>query len=199
MIEVKNLRKSYGNKMVFKNLNLSFPEGKTHIILGESGGGKTTLLRLFMGLEKADSGEITGLSGKTISPVFQENRLCEELTVSRNIRMPLHFRGKREKKELLHQIEEALSEIGMPGTAGQSVENLSGGMKRRVALLRALLCPSDIYIFDEAFQGLDEENRKRCMKLIRKVTEGKTVFWITHNPEEGEAFPGSTVYLLSGE
>ncbi len=196
MIELDRLYKRYGEQELFHGRSFRFEEGITHVLFGASGSGKTTLLRLLMGLTEPDHGSIRGLEGKRISAVFQENRLCESLTVSRNICSPLPRGSREERQRLLRRIETALRELGMPGTAGQRVSTLSGGMKRRTAILRALFCPAEIYIFDEACQGLDGENKRRVMERILRTTCGRTVFWVTHDREELLYFPDARCWEL---
>ncbi len=198
MIRFENVYKFYDEQTVLRNFSYSFEEGKTYFIQGESGGGKTTFLRLLLGLEKTDKGVISGLEGKSFSVVFQENRLLEDLTVSRNVRLPIKLHSESEKKEFLHNLELELLDLGLPAACmGQKVRTLSGGMKRRVAILRALLTEADIYVFDEACQGLDAENKKKTMDAIIRHTKGKTVFWVTHNSEEIQYFSNVKVLKMA--
>lgn len=195
MIVFDSVRKAYNGRDLWQALSISFEEGRSHIILGESGVGKTTALRLLLGLTAPDSGSIRGLEGKRISAVFQENRLCEELTVSRNIRLPMSG-AVRDREEQLLRIGQMLSDAGMPDIMEKRVSELSGGMKRRVAILRAIMCPADIYVFDEPLQGLDDENRSRMLELILRCTKGHTLFWVTHDLRDIECLRGASVYRL---
>lgn len=120
-IKIENLNKSYDGRRVLQNLNMELEEGKVTCIMAPSGKGKTTLLRILIGLEKADSGRITGIEGKNISVVFQEDRLCENLNVLSNIRLV-----QKEKTE----IREGLEAVGLLDCCHQPVRQLSGGMKR---------------------------------------------------------------------
>lgn len=187
-IEVKGLSKAFGEKNVLKDFSHRFPEGKTTCIMGPSGCGKTTLLRLLMGLEAPDSGEILGMDGRKISAVFQEDRLCEAICAASNLRLvsPALSRQKA---------EQALSALGLSGSLRQPVRELSGGMKRRVALLRALLADYDILLADEPFQGLDQNTRQQAMEYFRESTAGKTVILVTHQRDEAE-FLGQELFQL---
>ena len=178
-IKLCKIKKSFGINPVIDDLSCSFPKGETSALLGISGRGKTTLMRILMGLEKADSGEILGLDGLRPSAVFQENRLCENLSAVSNIRLvnPSLTRG-----EVLREMEK----VGLCGCADQSVCSLSGGMKRRVALLRAIMADWDILFLDEPFEGLDSETRKKTIAYVRSRTRGKTVLIVTHVPQELE-------------
>lgn len=182
MIKIDELNKSFGDTAVFKEFSAEFEDGSVTCIMGSSGIGKTTLLRILMGLEDYDDGRITGIENKTMAAVFQEDRLCENLTVSANIRMT---GGKDEKGISEQEVVKYLEIIGMKDMAGKQVSELSGGMKRRVAILRAVLADRDIVFFDEPLKGLDQETEKKVMDTVVPLLNGKTVLWVTHR--EGEA------------
>lgn len=178
-VEIKGLCKAYGEKQVLRDLSHRFPEGKTTCIMGASGCGKTTLLRLLMGLELPDSGEIIGIKGKRLSAVFQEDRLCPSLSPTANLRLinPALSRQEAEKN---------LCALGLSGSLRQPVRELSGGMKRRVAILRALSAEYDLLLADEPFQGLDKDTKRQVMEYFREKTLGKTVLLVTHQEQEAE-------------
>jgi NitT/TauT family transport system ATP-binding protein len=181
-IAFQRVTKKYGDITVFEDWSDTFEEGKTWVITGASGKGKTTFLRLLMGLEQPDAGVITGVRDKRFSCVFQEDRLLENRTVFHNIRLP-QIEQKAEAEEI-RKIAEDLASIGLEGCGDRKVKDLSGGMKRRTAILRALRAPADILVFDEASRGLDEENRKKTMARIREGIHGRTVFWVTHDERD---------------
>ena len=185
-IKIENLIKSYDGRRVLQNLNMELEEGKVTCIMAPSGKGKTTLLRILIGLEKADSGRITGIEGKNISVVFQEDRLCENLNVLSNIRLV-----QKEKTE----IREGLEAVGLLDCCHQPVRQLSGGMKRRVAIVRALYAKWDILFLDEPFKGLDKEMKERVIAFLKKGCEGKTVICITHEEKEAEALGAVIQYF----
>ena len=177
-IQIQHIYKSSSGKPVLANFSALLPDGSVTAIMAPSGQGKTTLLRLLMGLEQPDKGSITGLDGMRISPVFQENRLCEYLPVSANLRLtaPQLTDGN---------IREALGQVCLPPScAGQPVLELSGGMKRRVAILRALLTEHDLLLLDEPFQGLDSAAKAAVITLIRQKSKGKTLVLVTHDKQE---------------
>ena len=147
-IQVRNLSKSFGDKAVLRNFSADFPAGAVTAVMAPSGGGKTTLLRLLMGLETADGGTVEGLEGLRQSAVFQEDRLCENLSAQANLRLVNPSLSAKEA-------EEALAAVGLAGCGGQRVAEFSGGMRRRVAILRALLARWDVLFLDEPFKGLD--------------------------------------------
>lgn len=177
-IEIEGLKKSYKDKLVFKDLNLTFEVGKITCIMGRSGCGKTTLLNILLNLIKADEGQIKGLEGKLFSAVFQENRLCENFSVIDNIALIMKNPVNRER------ITYALNEVGLFQEGEKRVSTLSGGMKRRVAIVRAVMARSDVVIMDEPFKGLDEKTRDLVINYIKSNTKGKTVIITTHNLEE---------------
>lgn len=193
MIKIDELNKSFGDTAVFKGFSAEFEDGSVTCIMGSSGIGKTTLLRILMGLEDYDDGRITGIENKTMAAVFQEDRLCENLTVSANIRMT---GGKDEKGISEQEVVKYLEIIGMKNMAGKQVSELSGGMKRRVAILRAVLADRDIVFFDEPLKGLDQETEKKVMETIVPLLSGKTVLWVTHREDEAAYFKNANMLKL---
>ncbi len=176
-IVLKNLCKSYGGHTVLNHFSATIPCGKVTAIMAPSGRGKTTLLRILMGLEETDSGSVFGLSGKKISAVFQEDRLCKNLSPVSNIRL---VAPSLKKSEIIASMEQ----VGLTGCSSQPVRELSGGMKRRVAILRALLADYDVLFLDEPFKGLDMETRQMVITYTRQKSTGKTVILITHEEED---------------
>ena len=159
---------------------------------GRNGRGKTTLLRILLGLETADSGEITGLSGKRLAAVFQEDRLLDFMTPVDNIRLP---EPKLERAVILRE----MAAMGLTGCENQPVRELSGGMRRRVAILRALLCGADVIALDEPFKGLDEATRARVIDETKRLCRGKTVLMVTHEAAEAERMGAKIVGLLDSK
>lgn len=187
MLKAENITKCFGENTVLQDFSHEFAFEKTTAILGRSGGGKTTLLNILMGLLAPDSGEV--IRDGQISAIFQEDRLCENLTASANIRL---VTGKRLSKA---QIAEELEAVGLAGCAEKPVRELSGGMKRRTALLRALLTDYDILFADEPFKGLDEATRADVMRYFKEKTNGKTVVFVTHDNVESETLADEVIHL----
>lgn len=188
---VTDLKKSYDGRPVLDGLSFTAPVGLTRIA-GNSGIGKTTLLRILLGLETADSGEITGLSGKRLAAVFQEDRLLDFMTPVDNIRLP---EPKLERAVILRE----MAAMGLTGCENQPVRELSGGMRRRVAILRALLCGADVIALDEPFKGLDEATRVRVIDETKRLCRGKTVLLVTHEAAEAERMGAKIVGLLDSK
>lgn len=179
--ELKNISKSFDGKAVLKDFSLTIDDGKITAVMGESGSGKTTLLNLIAGLLEPDVGEINGLDNKKIGFVFQEDRLAENFTVYRNIRLAC---GKNVDKAV---IENALTQTGLDNSVmNAKVSTLSGGMKRRVSIIRAVLCGCDILLLDEPTKGLDEQNKHLVIDFILEKAMDKTVIWVTHDEDEAK-------------
>ena len=187
-IELKNIEKSFGEKTVLRNFSCRFSEGKTTCIMGPSGCGKTTLLRLLLGLEVPDSGQISGMAERRKSAVFQEDRLCEGVSAVSNLRMVSPALSRREA-------EAFLSRLGLGDSLHQPLREFSGGMKRRVAILRAISAEYDVLLADEPFQGLDEATRCLTMEYFKAQTAGKTVLLVTHEEREAAFFGGELLVL----
>ena len=188
-IVLSGLYKSFGEKRVLKNLSHTFAGGKVHGVMGPSGCGKTTLLHILLGLQKPDAGTASGVSPDALSAVFQENRLCERLGAGANVRIAApQLRDKSALKALFEEME-------LGGAEKTPVYELSGGMKRRVALLRALAAPSELIVMDEPFTGLDDAIKKTAAACILRHLQGRTVIMVTHS-EGDAALLGGTVGLV---
>ena len=191
-IRTEALTKSYGEKMVFQSLSLSFPAGKTTAIMAPSGWGKTTLLRVLMGLEMPDSGTIHGMNGLRKSAVFQEDRLCMHLDAADNVRLVTPGMTRV-------QAQQALDDFGLRGCAKQLVRDMSGGQQRRVAIVRALLARWDVLFLDEPFRGLDIETRRQVLDDTCRRCVGRTVILVTHDEAEAKAMHVHTILRFGSE
>lgn len=186
---VEHLCKTYGMTKVLNDFSFVFPEGKTTCIMGRSGIGKTTLLSILMGIETADSGTVTGVEGKKLAAVFQENRLFENLDAIRNIEV---VTGRKQE-----EIKALLAKLLLPAEERKPVATYSGGMKRRVAIARALLADADILFLDEPLQGLDGETKEQVAGVMREQMQGKTVLLVTHEESECDFFGAECVFCCS--
>ena len=183
---LSNITKSYGERLVLEDLSMIFPAGSVTCIMGPSGCGKTTLFNLITGTIKADAGTISGVPDK-LSIVFQEDRLCESFSAVSNIRLVTG--DSMSEQEILQHFEE----LGIADSAYMPVCNLSGGMKRRVTIARAMCYNSELILLDEALKGLDDERRHLTMDYIKKHSQGKTIICITHDPKEAEYMGGTLI------
>ena len=177
-IQILHLNKAYDDKKVLRDFSAVLPAGQCTCIMGDSGIGKTTLLNILMGLTQADSGSVTGLEGLKPSAVFQEDRLCDSFNAISNISLAC---GKKLKPD---EIAAHLAALGLGESMSQPVRELSGGMRRRVAILRALLAGGQVLFMDEPLKGLDERNRELVAGYIRDHTRGVTTLMVTHSHEE---------------
>lgn len=191
---MEHIYKAYGEHSVLEDFSAEIQEGKITCIMAPSGKGKTTLLRLVMGLEQPDRGTISGMAGRRISAVFQEDRLCENLSVGTNIRLAVKT-DRTNIRKVNRRILEGLRETGMDQWMDRPVRELSGGMKRRVALLRALYAPWDILFLDEPFKGLDAGTKGRVIVQVKRETRGKTVLFVTHEEQEAKEMNAEIIRL----
>ena len=176
---VTDLCKRYGEHIVFSHFSAQFPAETRTCIMGPSGCGKTTLLRIILGFESADSGTLTGRPDR-ISAVFQENRLFEGFSALSNVAAVCPNRDRAE-------IQDHLTELGLKNSLSSPVCTLSGGMKRRVAIARAVLAPGPLMILDEPFTGLDKVTKAFVLEYLKAHTKGRTVLLVTHDPAERDA------------
>ncbi len=188
-LHIDSLCKSYNDELILKNFSLTLDHGKNYCLMAPSGTGKTTLFRILLGLETADSGQIHGLKHRRTAAVFQEDRLLEGFTALENIRF---VTGKQyTNDELLHILRRLLPEEALT----KPVCEFSGGMKRRTAILRALLAPSDFIIMDEPFTGLDGETKQKVIKLILEFTKEKLLLFSTHHEEDAALLSAKMIHL----
>ena len=192
-LKIHNLTKNYNGKTVLEQFSLQLPSTGTVCLFGPSGCGKTTLLNCIAGLEPFDSGEIEGTGNGKISYLFQENRLLPWISAKDNIAAVL--RGKAGQNA--EQAEKWLGLVGLAEAGNKRPAELSGGMRRRVALARALAYGGDLYLMDEPFQGLDAERRDEMITLLQKETAGALKIIVTHDFEEAEML-ADVIYILEG-
>jgi len=187
-IVISGLSKRYGEKTVLENFNAVIPEKKMTFIMGPSGCGKTTLINILMGLIEKDGGTITGVPSLK-STVFQEDRLCEGFNAISNVRLVCE--NKVKNQDIISHLER----IGLENNILKPVIELSGGMRRRVAVVRAVLAKSDIIFMDEPFKGLDEKTKEKTMQYVVDNTKGKTVVIVTHDIDEANTLGGKIIYM----
>ena len=190
-MELRNISKSYHGRPVLQNVSFTIEPGVT-ALWAPSGAGKTTLLRILLGLERPDSGELLG-TGVRWSAVFQEDRLLDGLDAMGNLRFAL---GSGWDEAAARRL---LAELGLSDAEDRPVREWSGGMKRRLALARALLADAEAIALDEPFAGLDTENRRRGAECIARRAETTPVLLVTHDRADLEALNARIIELRQGE
>lgn len=190
MIALADVTKTFGTRVVLREVSLTFPPGSVTAVLGPNGSGKTTLGRLLLGLETPTAGTVTRPAGFRGSAVFQEDRLVEHLSAVGNVRLVLP------RSVPPTTVTDALQAVGLPLPSPPApVRTLSGGQRRRVALVRALLAPADALVLDEPFTGLDTDTKPLVTAWVRDHLEGRATLLITHDPAEAAAFGANVVHL----
>ena len=182
---LEHVEKRYGDKVVLRDFSARFPGGECTCIMGPSGCGKTTLLRLILGLETPDGGQILGRSFP-MAAVFQENRLFEDFSALSNVTAVC-------PKERRPEAARHLMALGLGESLHAPVRTLSGGMKRRVAVARAVLAPGEVLVLDEPFTGLDRDTKAAVLAYLKDHTQGRTLLLVTHDPAERDALAQHTL------
>ena len=204
IVEVKGIRKVYpGGVEALRDLSIGFPQGQLSTLLGPSGCGKTTLLKIVAGLIPRDGGEVWVKGRKVDGPgperafVFQDFALLPWADVLRNVAFGLELRGvpRAEREETARR---HIAEVGLKGFEHRHPNELSGGMRQRVGLARALTVDADIILMDEPFSSVDEQTRRKFQEDLLDLLRhhSKTVIFVTHSIEEA-AYLSDQIVLLT--
>ena len=177
MIVLNDITVSFDEKTVLENFSATFEDGKKYAIMGQSGIGKTTILNVISGLVKTRSGSVKNTSGNKLSYIFQEPRLYEWLNVTENVSIvsPLP------KKQADGKAKEILTVLGLGDSLDSLPKELSGGMKQRVSIARAIAYEPDVLLLDEPFKALDDEMKRSVAEYLFSAMDGKTVIMVTHD------------------
>jgi phospholipid/cholesterol/gamma-HCH transport system ATP-binding protein len=213
IIEIRNLGYAVSGRSIFDGLDMDIPRGRVTAVMGPSGTGKTTLLRLITGQVRADSGsiQVAGEDMRTLrradlyvlrrrmGMLFQNGALLTDLNVFENVAFPLREHTDLPERLIRHLVLMKLQAVGLRGAAELVPSELSGGMSRRVALARAIVMDPEILIYDEPFVGLDPISLGVILRLIRRLNDtlGLTSIVVSHDVQEISAV-ADNVYLLSG-
>lgn len=213
ILEIKDLKKSFGDTPILQGLSLKVQKGEVVVILGPSGCGKSTLLRCINGLENIQAGDIL-LDGQSITKnqkdfhlvrqkigmVFQSYELFPHLDVLQNLILgPTKAQG-RAKEEVIKEAEELLERVGLLEKKHSYARQLSGGQKQRVAIVRSLLMHPEIILFDEVTASLDPEMVREVLELINDLAqEGRTMILVTHELQFAQAIADRIIFLDQGK
>ena len=207
-IEIRDVNKNFGDFVALEDVTLSIPTGQLTALLGPSGGGKSTLLRIIAGLEAADSGTVvidgsdaTGLPAqkRNVGFVFQHYAAFKHMTVAKNIAFGLEIR-KRPKDEVEAKVEELLALVHLTQFGHRLPSQLSGGQRQRMALARALAIEPTVLLLDEPFGALDAKVRKELRDWLRRLHDEVhvTTVFVTHDQEEALEVANSIVVINDG-
>lgn len=185
----ENVSVNFNEKEVLKDINLTIKQGEVIGIMGASGIGKTTFVKILLGLLKPTLGKVYGLENLQFSAVFQEDRLCENFDAITNVKMVLP------SDITTDQVEKEFLKVLLTDYKGTSVSKLSGGMKRRVAIVRAVMAQSDVIILDEPLKGLDEALKEKVLSYLKESLSERTVILVTHDKAEIEALHAKLLYF----
>ena len=188
-MKISNLHFSFGDNIIFQGLELDIPNGQITALMGPSGKGKTTLLRLIAGLIQPGSGSID-VGNRSVGIMFQEPRLFPQLNVLQNVMLVID--NKHEKKERALAL---LKSFDVLDAVNKYPEELSGGMAKRVALARAIAYNTDILLLDEPFSALDSNTKDQVIAQTKQLVRNKTVIIVTHDQAEAELFADQILTL----
>ncbi|MBK1877115.1 ABC transporter ATP-binding protein [Pelagicoccus mobilis] len=188
-LQLKGLSKAFGSQTVLDRIDLDIPLGEHTTVIGKSGTGKSVLLKCISGLLASDSGTISA-SGKqgipSCSYMFQQNALFDSMTVEENVALPLRETGKAGKEEIEQRVGDMLAQLELSPASKKYPAEISGGMKKRAALARALITSPEIILFDEPTTGLDPQRKYAVFDMIRDYRKrfGFTVVMVSHDVPE---------------
>ncbi|MCI6647616.1 MAG: ABC transporter ATP-binding protein [Oscillospiraceae bacterium] len=189
MIELKDVSAAFQGHSVLEHCSLLVPDGGHTAVMGPSGSGKTTLLRLIAGQLAPDQGSVTVSHGR-ISYMYQEPRLLPWLTAEENVNLVLS-----DKPETMGTARQWLAAVGLADAMKKHPAELSGGMRQRVSLARALAYDGDLFLLDEPLSSLDEAMAAELLDLLKQYTQGKSMIFVTHSPEQAKVL-GGEIYRM---
>ncbi len=215
MIEIKNIDKSFDGNIILKDISTKFIQGKTNLIIGQSGSGKTVLLKCLLGLHIPDSGEIIydGVSNKKMTAnqktllrremgmVFQGSALFDSMTVLENVMFPLKMLTKKDEDEITEKAENAIKRVELENAEKKLPSELSGGMQKRVAIARAIVMNPKYLFCDEPNSGLDPKTAIIIDNLIQEITKEYNITTIinSHDMNSVMEIGEKIVFLVNGE
>ena len=215
MIEIKNLDKSFDGNIILKDISTKFVQGKTNLIIGQSGSGKTVLLKCLLGLHIPDNGEIIydGFSNKKMTEnqktllrremgmVFQGSALFDSMTVLENVMFPLKMLTQKDEDEIIEKAENAIKRVELENAKQKLPSELSGGMQKRVAIARAIVMNPKYLFCDEPNSGLDPKTAIIIDNLIQEITKEYNITTIinSHDMNSVMEIGEKIIFLVNGE
>lgn len=214
VVEVQNFRKSFGKKLVHKNISFRVEKGQCMGLVGGSGVGKSVILRSLIGLEKPDSGaifigndNIVGFSERRLVPirkkvayVFQNGALFDSMSVFDNLAYPLREHSELTETEIRERVHEQLAEFGLEQAEWLYPSELSGGMQKRVGLARSIIIRPDVVLYDEPTAGLDPHNTLKIQEMVLRLkAKGVTSIFVTHDMPTAFAVCDRMTLIIGGE
>lgn len=216
IIEIKGLNKSFGKNIVLNDFNLNVKEGNNVVVIGKSGSGKSVLIKCIIGLMKPNAGiikvlgqDVAQLSNDNLDKMrakvgflFQSNALYDSMTIKENLEFPLRRHWLKDSKDNMNDlVMEALSNVGLANTINMKPSELSGGMKKRIALARTLILKPKIILYDEPTSGLDPVTGKEISKLIVEIQKkyNTTSIIISHDLSCAKITANQVVILIDGK
>ena len=215
LVELRNLTFGYGERVILDDISLSVPRGKVTALMGASGGGKTTILRLIGGQNKAQQGQLL-FDGQDVTPMnqaqiyaarrrmgmlFQFGALFADLSVFENVAFPLREHTDLPEALIRDIVLMKLNAVGLRGARDLMPSDLSGGMARRIALARAIALDPELVMYDEPFSGLDPISLGTAARLIRELNDsmGLTSIFVSHELEQTFAIADHVIILANGK
>lgn len=215
LVELRNLSFGYGERVILDNISLSVPRGKVTALMGASGGGKTTILRLIGGQNKAQQGQLL-FDGQDVTPMnqtqiyaarrrmgmlFQFGALFADLSVFENVAFPLREHTDLPDALIRDIVLMKLNAVGLRGARDLMPSEISGGMARRIALARAIALDPELVMYDEPFSGLDPISLGTAARLIRQLNDsmGLTSIFVSHELEQTFAIADHVIILANGK
>ncbi len=215
MIEVRNVYKSFNGKEVLKDISFTFEAGKTNLIIGQSGSGKTVLMKSVIGIHQVDKGQIlyngrdfTKMSNKEVAllrqeigMLFQGSALFDSMTVEENVRFPLEMFSDKTRKELEKRVAFCLDRVGLSHAAKLFPSEISGGMQKRAAIARAIVLEPTYLFCDEPNSGLDPKTSLTIDQLIQEITRENNITTIvnTHDMNSVMEIGDNILFIHKGE
>lgn len=217
IIKFRNVKKAFGDKVIYRGLSLDVFAGETITVIGGSGVGKSVMLKMLIRLLEADSGSITfhgeeitkmtetkaRLLRRRIAMLFQGAALFDSISVGDNVAYGLHehYRDEMTEAQIAERVDWALSLVGLPGIEAMRPSDLSGGMKKRVGLARAIAVQPEVLLYDEPTTGLDPINTERINHLIRGLKKALTVtsIVVTHDMKSAFSISDRMAMVQAGE